>query len=127
MTDCLVQAQTKSLESRDLAVDGIGPRPQEPNDAPAALEPSRRAKAQEMADVLEREPEPLKAPDEPELRHRLFVVDPVPGRRARGLSQQPDAFVEANGVSRHPAALGELPDLDVMFHPGRSPHLRAWT
>src|SRR6266404_107593 len=100
----------KSAKLRNLAIDGIGPRLQESDDSVAGVGAPRLSKAQEKTDVPEGEAEPLDAPDETELRQRLPVVDPVPGRRARRFAQHPGALVEAHGVSRNPAALGELSD-----------------
>ena len=62
---------------------------------------------EQLADLAQPQPGPLGALDQAQPADRRLVVEPVAGRRAGRLGQEPDAFVVADGVGAEPGLAGE--------------------
>src|SRR5690606_16826207 len=69
---------------------------------------------QQLADLLQREPELAQREDLLEPRDLLLPVQPVAGAAARGRPQQPDPVVVVQGADGQPGPAGQLADLPVV-------------
>src|SRR5690606_13113273 len=83
-----------------------------------AAGPGRCTQVEEVADFLEREAEGLGLHDELQPLDGLGVVLAIARARARGLSDEPLAFVEADSFDAEAGRLGDLPNRQRLQRPG---------
>jgi hypothetical protein len=66
------------------------------------------AGVEQLGDLVEGEPEPLRRLHHPQQRHRLVVVLAMPAQGTPWFGEQAAAFVVAQGLHVHPGRDGQL-------------------
>ena len=113
--DARCQTRPEAFQLRDLRIDPPGPVARQPRPVAARRNSVGRQPRQFHADLLQRQPDPLREHDERDPPQHRARIAPMPGpcplRR-----NQPSVFVKSQGGGRDAAAPRHLADQKHRFH-----------